>query len=131
MKAWVLLATGSTINVFCNPDMVKNLAKAEKALTINTNAVEFTAEYTAELPWSDMKIWFDPYAITNLGLLQEKYHAHYTNSKEDTFLCGDSNGNNSISSVDKVPICIPSKCSRDQYANYSKGAKAFLYVMSD
>jgi hypothetical protein len=66
MKEWVLLDTGSTVNVFCNPDMVKNIVKAEKALTINTNAGEFTAEYTADLPWSDMKIWFDPNAITNV-----------------------------------------------------------------
>jgi ribosomal silencing factor RsfS len=87
MKEWVLLDTGSTVNVFCNPDMVKNIVKMEKALIINKNAGEFSAEDTAELPWSDMKIWFDPHVITNvlsLGLSQEKYHVHYDNAKEDT-----------------------------------------------
>lgn len=88
MRNWVLLDTGSTVNVFCNPNMVKNIKKAEKSLPIHTNAGIFEAEYTAELPWTDMKVWFDPNAVANvlsMGMLQEKYQVRYDNSKEDTF----------------------------------------------
>jgi hypothetical protein len=60
MKKWVLLDTGSTVNVFCNPNLVKNIRKSNQDLQVHTNAGYFTARYNADLPWSDMKVRFDP-----------------------------------------------------------------------
>jgi hypothetical protein len=80
MRNWVLLDTGSTVNVFCNLNMVKNIKKVEKSLLIHTNAGIFEAEYTAEFPWTNMKVWFDPNSVTNvlsMGMLQEKYQVWY------------------------------------------------------
>jgi hypothetical protein len=68
--------------------MVKNIKKVEKSLLIHTNAGIFEAEYTAELTWTDMKVWFDPNGVANvlsMGMLQDKYQVRYDNSKEDTF----------------------------------------------
>jgi hypothetical protein len=48
----------------------------------------FDAKYTAELPWTDIKVRFDPNAVANvlsMGMLQERYQVWYDNTKEDTF----------------------------------------------
>jgi hypothetical protein len=51
MKNWVLLDTGSTVHVFCNKQLVKNIREANKELNVTTNAGTFQCTQMATLPW--------------------------------------------------------------------------------
>jgi hypothetical protein len=88
MKDWVLLDTASTVSVFCNKEMVKQIRDAPRVLQVQTNAGVFTADKKANLPWCDMEVWFDPMAITNVisfAELQEKFPICYDNQEADEF----------------------------------------------
>jgi hypothetical protein len=50
MKEWILLDTGSSVNVFCNEKFVNNVVDAEKSIKVHTNAASFTATQSAKLP---------------------------------------------------------------------------------
>jgi hypothetical protein len=87
MREWVLINTASTVNVFCNREFVREVKKM-KPVMVHTNAVPFTVQEKAKLPWCDMEVWFDPNAITNVlsfAILQEKFPILYDNSKADAF----------------------------------------------
>ena len=95
MKEWVLLHTGSTVHVFANPQLVTNIRKTNETLQVTTNAGTFEWKHKANLPWSDMEVWFDPNSITNVlsfGLLQEKYKIKYDNSVSDIFYVETNKG---------------------------------------
>jgi hypothetical protein len=48
MKEWVLIDTASTVNVFCNKELVKDIRKATP-LMVHTNTGTFTVQEKATL----------------------------------------------------------------------------------
>jgi hypothetical protein len=95
MKNWVLLDTGSTVHVFCNNALVKNVRDAQQELNVTTNAGTFKCKQLATLPWNDIDVWFNPRSITNIlsfGLLQAQYHITYDNNTSDLFIVHTDKG---------------------------------------
>jgi hypothetical protein len=95
MKNWFLLDTGSTVHVFCNNALVKNIRNAQQELNGTTNAGTFKCKQLATLPWSGIDFWFDPRSITNVlnfGLLQAQYHITYDNNSSDLFIVHTDKG---------------------------------------
>ena len=95
MKEWILLDTGSTVNVFCNEKFVRNIRKATKTLEVHTNAGIFKAKKMADLPWHDIEVWYDPNSITNVlsfAIMAENFSIKYDNSKEDAFMINTPKG---------------------------------------
>jgi hypothetical protein len=94
MRDWVLIDTASTVNVFCNKELVRNVRKAVP-LTVHTNAGTFTVQEKATLPWCNMEVWFSSSAITNMlsfAIVQEKFPVTYDNNKQDAFVVKTEKG---------------------------------------
>jgi hypothetical protein len=88
LKQWVLLDTGSTVHVFCNKLLVKNIQNVPEQLHIKMNAGTLQCHQKTNLPWNGMEVWFDPTSIANIlrfGLLQSQYKIKYDNNVSNTF----------------------------------------------
>jgi hypothetical protein len=85
MKDWVLIDTASTVNVFCNKNLIVNIRPSE-TLHVQTNAGQFSTSYKADLPWCNMEVWYDPKAITNVlsfAIVQAMFPVKYDNRSKD------------------------------------------------
>jgi hypothetical protein len=84
MKEWVLIDTTSTVNLFCNKELVKDIRKATP-LVVHTNTGTLTVQEKATLPWCEMDVSFDPKAITNVlsfPIVQEQLLLHMTTPRK-------------------------------------------------
>ena len=58
----ILLDTGSTHHVFCNPSLLKDIRHSDKPLTINTNAGDFNCPGKGVFPGIG-RVWYNPEGI--------------------------------------------------------------------
>ena len=67
-RNWLLLDTGSTISVCCNPDLVTNIQQCVpgKGVTVVTNGGSQTFEEVADLKVLPIKVHFNPASIANI-----------------------------------------------------------------
>ena len=89
MKEWILLDNESTVTIFCNPDMVKDIKETqEESLNLVTNAGVLQTNHKATIPgWGEA--WFNPHAITNIFSYAEMAKRHcitYDSKAEDAFI---------------------------------------------
>jgi hypothetical protein len=66
LQEWILLDNQSTVNVFCNPKLVKNIRKAPQALTLHCNAGAVNVTQMADLPGYPEPVWFHSKGIANV-----------------------------------------------------------------
>ena len=88
LKDWILLDTGSTVNVFCNEKLIRDIRDSAQTLQVHTNAGTFESKQVATLPWHDIQVWFDPNSITNVlsfATMAEQFRITYDNKVEDVF----------------------------------------------
>ncbi|KAL7573431.1 hypothetical protein ACA910_013750 [Epithemia clementina (nom. ined.)] len=88
MQEAITLDNGSTLSLFCNPDLVDNIRETSSTLELRTNAGTRHCSKKASVPGFG-SVWFDKDAIANIfgfADLVKKYRITYDSKKEDAFL---------------------------------------------
>ena len=76
---WVLLDSQSTVDVFCNPQLLVNIRRNAEGMRIHCNAGSRLTHFIGDLPGYGT-VWYDPEAIANilsLRRVRDKYHVTY------------------------------------------------------
>jgi hypothetical protein len=91
----ILLDNGSTLSLFGNPNMVKNIRESKTTLELGTNAGTKTMKQIADVPGFGT-VWYDKAAIAKIfGLsdLKKKHRITFDSEKEDAFIVHTNGGN--------------------------------------
>lgn len=89
MRDWILLDNQSSVTVFCNKDLVKNIRKSTTgSMHLATNGGTLVTNQKADLPqWGE--VWFNDKAITNIfsyAEMADRYRITYDSDKDDAFV---------------------------------------------
>ena len=88
MRESITLDNGSTLSLFCNPELVKNIRQSNTTLKMHTNFGSKESNQQATMPGFG-NAWFHEEAIANIfgfGDLVINYRITYDSEKEDAFL---------------------------------------------
>ena len=81
-KDHILLDTGSTVDIFCNPDLLKYIYTTHNKMRISCNVGVVTTQQKVTLHGYG-KIWYSPHAITNIisfSNVSKKYRIEWDQS---------------------------------------------------
>ena len=88
MRDVILLDNQSTVSLFCNSKMVRNIRRVDEELALQTNAGTLVTDMRAEVPQYG-EVWYHPDAITNINSfaeMEDKHPVRYNSKKEHAFL---------------------------------------------
>ena len=88
MRETITLDNGSTLSLFCDPELVENIRESTTILKMHTNAGSKLSNQQATVPEFGT-VWFQEDAIANIfgfGDLVDQYQITCDSAKEDAFL---------------------------------------------
>jgi hypothetical protein len=130
MKNWILLDSESSVNLFCNPELVKNIKEGKEVIALSTNAGNLKTNKTAILPGYG-KVWYSDKPMTNvfsLANMEKKYQVTFDSKRESAFTVHTDIGDLAFTLLQtKIPKELPSTGSycvfsgRKQSISYQQG----------
>ena len=83
-KTWILLDSQSMVDIFCNPQLLKNIRRTPEGMRVHCNAGSCLTNLVGDLPGYGT-VWYDPKAIANilsLRRVRDHYHITYDSSHQ-------------------------------------------------
>jgi hypothetical protein len=65
-REWILLDNQSTVDVFCNPDLLKDIRTTKRSMTIRCNAGVTRTNMIGRMDGYPGEIWYNPSGIANI-----------------------------------------------------------------
>lgn len=93
-KDWILLDNQSTVDVFYNRKLLRNIRKANTGMEIHCNAGTTTTRMIGDLPGYGT-VWFHPEGISNilsLSRVSKKYRVTFDSTNGNVFIVHKENG---------------------------------------
>lgn len=93
-KSWILLDNQSTLDTFCNDELLKNIRKTNKMMNVKCNAGVTRTNMVGDLPGYGA-VWCNPDGIANmlsLSQVEKKYRITYDSSNSKQFIVHKGNG---------------------------------------
>jgi hypothetical protein len=87
-KSWVLLDNQSTVDVFCNANLLSNIRTTKGSLVIHCNAGKANTNMVGEFDCYGT-VWYHPDGIANLlslAKVKNKFKATYNSSDDNKFI---------------------------------------------
>ena len=84
---WMLLDSQSTVDVFCNADLLEDIHRSDTTLTIRCNAGVKTTSWKGHLPGYGL-VWYYPEGIANilsLSRVKQRYRVTYDSATDNCF----------------------------------------------
>jgi hypothetical protein len=91
---WMLLDNQSTIDLFCNAELLKNIRRSSTRMNVRCNAGQRTTTMVGDLPGYGT-VWYDPKSIANILSLKraaEKYHVAFDSKHGGSFIVTKPDG---------------------------------------
>jgi hypothetical protein len=93
-KAWILLDNQSTVDVFYNKELLKNIRKSHTHMDIHCNAGVTSIDIIGDLPGHG-QVWYHPNGIANilsLGRVKDKHRGTFDSGDKNQFIVHKSDG---------------------------------------
>ncbi len=85
----------STVDVFSNPRLLKNIRKTTRSMTINCNAGTTQTDMIGEMPGYPGEVWYNPKGIANIlsvANVKKHHRVTYDSNNEDGFIVHKNDG---------------------------------------